>query len=140
MEQYLLRPLYSTHRLLKRQKPSYKLNAECWNYFINTMKQKIYNHTLSSVSPNNPKIWCSSVCVLIIRSMCVPDPNKNQVTLVSLFLKMQYSNRSPSKGIIYFREIIPKADFTQFWFFLMKKQIFLKTLILPVSESIWRTF
>ena len=29
--------------------------------------------------------------------MCVPDPNKNQVTLVSLFLQVQYSNRSLEK-------------------------------------------
>jgi len=59
-------PLYSTHRLLKRQKPSYKFNAKCWYDFIKYNEKKKILHALSFVSRNQPKIWCSSVCVLII--------------------------------------------------------------------------
>jgi len=47
-------PFYSTHRLLKRQKPSYKFNADCWYNFIDIIKRK-FTSTFQLWVATNPK-------------------------------------------------------------------------------------
>jgi len=65
-------PFYSTHRLLKRQKPSYKFNAECWYNFINIKENFTCTFIRKSQPTQNLMLKClcfdnQCVCLILIK-------------------------------------------------------------------------